>query len=60
MKFSNPILNCERKDGRTDKVKLICPYNFSKVGGIKIVHWLSDKIHQFVTPMQIEQKKDHS
>ena len=36
MKFQNSILiNSERTDGRTDKPKAICPYNFSKVGGIK-------------------------
>ena len=39
MKFQNCILiNFElmhrRTDGRTDKPKAICPFNFSKVGGI--------------------------
>ena len=44
MKFQNCILiNFERTygrmdgrmEGRTDKPKAICPFNFSKVGGIK-------------------------
>ena len=41
MKFQNPILNLLRTegwtDGRTDKSKAICPFNFFKVGGIKIM-----------------------
>ena len=39
MKFQNCILinfvTDARTDGRTDKPKAICPFNFSKVGGIK-------------------------
>ena len=34
MKFQNPILKFARKDGQTDKPKAICPFNFSKDGGI--------------------------
>ena len=35
MKFQNCILiNFERTHGWTDKPKAICPFNFSKVGGI--------------------------
>ena len=43
MKLQNPILNFERtdrrthrqNDGRTDKPKAICPFNFFKVVGYK-------------------------
>ena len=39
MKFQNPFLNFERREGhtdaRTDKPKAICPFNFFKVRGIK-------------------------
>ena len=39
MKFQNCILinfvTDARTDARTDKAKAICPFNFSKVGGIK-------------------------
>ena len=35
MKFQNCIsINFERTHGRRDKPKAICPFNFSKVGGI--------------------------
>ena len=38
MKFQNCILinfvTDARMNGRTDKAKAICPFNFSKVGGI--------------------------
>ena len=34
MKFQNCILNF--LNGCTDKPKAICPFNFSKVGGIKM------------------------
>ena len=38
MKFQNCILiNFERTRGQKDKPKAIGPFNFSKVGGIKIV-----------------------
>ena len=36
MKFQNPILNLEWTEGRTEKPKAICPFNFFKVGGIII------------------------
>ena len=53
MKFQNCILiNFERThgrmDGRTDKPKSICPFNFSKVGGviqIKQIYALPVRIH---------------
>ena len=35
MKFQNCILINFVTDARTDKPKAICPFNFSKVGGIK-------------------------
>ena len=36
MKFQNPILIFEGKDAWTDEPKVICPFNYFKVGGIKI------------------------
>ena len=49
MKFQNCILinfvTDGRTDGRTDahtdKTKAICPFNFSKVGGIKVLEKFS-------------------
>ena len=37
MKFQMPILNFVRTEGQMDepKVMLVCPFNISKVGGIK-------------------------
>ena len=35
MNFQNPILKFVQADGRMDKPKAICPFSFSKVGGIK-------------------------
>ena len=36
MKFQNPILNFEWREGHTDRqAQAICPFNFFKVGGIK-------------------------
>ena len=35
MKFQNCILINFVSDGGTDKPKAICPFNFSKLGGIK-------------------------
>ena len=40
MKFQNCIINFV-KDARTDKPEAICPFNFSKVGGIKILDVLT-------------------
>ena len=41
MEFQNCILinfvTDARTDGRTDKPKANCPFNFSKVGGIEIL-----------------------
>ena len=40
MKFQNHILKLSltgrSRDGQTDEPKAICPFNFFKVGGIKI------------------------
>ena len=36
MKFQNCSLINFVTDARTDKPKAICPFNFSKVGGIKM------------------------
>ena len=35
MKFQKPILNFVQTDRRMDEPKVICPFNFLKVGGIK-------------------------
>ena len=37
MKFQNCILINFVTDARTDEPKAICPFNFPKVGGIKIL-----------------------
>ena len=53
MKFQNPILKFVQtdgqKDGQRNKPKAICPFNFSKVGGIK--KNLPDKHSLGVVPM---------
>ena len=33
----------ERKDGRTNKPKAVCPFNFYKVGGITIARFPLDR-----------------
>ena len=58
MKFQNPTIHRSKVNGRThtqtdrqtdrqtDKPKAICPSNFFKVGGIKIVDWDIKPVHK--------------
>ena len=57
MKFQNCILinfvMGARADARTDKPNAICPFNFSKVGGIKSVCTLITCIFSVQSPIYI-------